>query len=782
MSTTTAAPAPVPPSPERRPHVLRSHDDERVDDWYWLGDRSDPAVIAHLRAENDYAEASLAPLARLRDDLYREMVARIDETDLSVPVRKGPWWYYERTEEGRSYPLHCRRPAGTVGEPPPLGEPPPGVEQVLLDENALAEGHGYLQVANLAVSPDHAWLAYAVDTTGAERYELRFRRVAPAGPDARPSVVAGGTSEAVAAGGTSEAVAAGETVPDTYYGLAWANDNATVFYTRVDDAMRPHQLWRHRLGEDPSGDVMVMEEPDERFVLQVGRTKDGAVIVVALHSTVTSEAWTIPAGAPETPPRVVEPRREGVEYHVDHLRTSPEGPGLLLVVTNDDATDFRLMAVGDDDPGRRHWREVLPHRPGTRLQGVDVFDRWLVVDERLDGEQRLRVVPLRSGGPEGTHPLGGDLLARSRLVEAREHPSTTWEGANPEAASETVRLEQTSLVSPREVSDLTFATGESSLRKRQRVLGGYEPSRYRTFRLWATAEDGTRVPMSVVHRTDLLADDGAAPGTPPATPAPCLLYGYGAYEHSIDPVFSSLRLSLLDRGFVFAVAHVRGGGELGRRWYEEGKLLAKPHTFTDFVACARHLVDAGFTVPERMAARGGSAGGLLIGAVANLAPELFAALVAEVPFVDCLTTMLDASLPLTVGEWDEWGNPAADPAVYAVMRSYSPYDNVRSRSADGSPLRYPDILATAGLNDNRVGYWEPAKWVARLRDASPANRVLLRTELGAGHGGPSGRYDAWRDEALVYAFLLDALGVAPAEHGGTSPACPSPSPGVPTPR
>ncbi|HUZ10742.1 MAG TPA: S9 family peptidase [Acidimicrobiales bacterium] len=763
MTTEAPPTTPAPPSPERRPHVLRAHGDERIDEWYWLADRADPAVIAHLRAENDHTDAALAHLAGLRADLYQEMVARIDETDLSVPVRRGPWWYYERTEEGKSYPVHCRRPAGPDGEAPPTGEPPAGVEQVLLDENALAEGREYLQVANLAVSPDHRWLAYAVDSTGAERFELRFRRVASA-----PSVAGDGARDGAREG--ARTVDAAESVPDTYYGLAWANDNATVFYTRVDDAMRPHQLWRHHLGDDPSEDVLVMEEPDERFVLQPGRTKNGCMIVIALHSTTTSEVWIIPADTPEASPRVVEPRREGVEYHIDHLRTSPDGPGRLLVVTNDGAEDFRLMAVGDGDPGRRHWREVLPHRPGTRLQDVDVFDRWLVVDERLDGEARLRVVPLRSDVQQGADPLGGDLLGRSWLVEASEHPSTTWAGANPEPASEMLRLEQTSLVSPRAVSDLTFATGEASLRKRQRVLGGYEPSCYRTFRLWATAEDGTRVPMSVVHRADLLADQGAPPGTPPAEPAPCLLYGYGAYEHSIDPVFSSLRLSLLDRGFVFAVAHVRGGGELGRRWYEGGKLLAKPHTFTDFVACARHLVDAGFTVPGQMAARGGSAGGLLIGAVANLAPDLFAALVAEVPFVDCLTTMLDASLPLTVGEWDEWGNPVTDPAAYAVMRSYSPYDNVRSRTVDGSPLRYPDILATAGLNDNRVGYWEPAKWVTKLRAANPANRVLLRTELGAGHGGPSGRYDAWRDEALVYSFLLDALGVVTGEPDGSSPA------------
>jgi oligopeptidase B len=488
----------------------------------------------------------------------------------------------------------------------------------------------------------------------------------------------------------------------------------------------------------------------------VGWTKDRAFVVATLQSNTTSEVWVIPADDPEAPARLVEPRRQGIEYSVEHVPGRGDGPGWLLLVTNDEALDFRLVAVPADAPGHERRRPVLDHRPGTRLDDVDVFESWLVVSERLDGELRLRVVPLESQDD----PFGADPLGRSWLVGSDEHPAVTWEGPNPEYASTDLRFEQSSLVSPRAVFDTKLATGRPTLRKRQPVLGGYDASRYRTYRLWADAADGRRVPVSVVHRADLLADPEAAPGTPPAVPAPCLLYGYGAYEQCIEPAFSSLRLSLLDRGFVFAIAHVRGGGELGRSWYEDGKLSAKPHTFTDFIACARHLVARGFTTPELLAARGGSAGGMLMGAIVNLEPELFKAVVAEVPFVDCLTTMLDDTLPLTVGEWEEWGNPVTDPDAYATMKSYSPYDNVTSLKPDGTAVRHPRILATAGLHDPRVGYWEPAKWVARLREAEPGNRFLLKTELVAGHAGPSGRYDAWRDEALVVAFVLDALGLA----------------------
>ncbi|MGP8008097.1 MAG: S9 family peptidase, partial [Acidimicrobiales bacterium] len=560
-----------PPSPERRPVELVAHGDVRVDDWYWLRDKDDPAVIDHLKAENAYTEAATTHTADLRQRLFDEMVARIEETDLSVPARKGPWLYYSRTVEGSSYGIHCRRPA----------DGPEDAEEVILDENALADGHEYFALGNLAVSPDHRWLAYSTDTTGAERYTMRFVDLTTGGESA-------------------------ESLEDTSYGMAWANDNATVFVIRVDAAMRPYQLWRHRVGAEPAGDVLVYEEPDERFYLGVGRTKDDRFVLLGLDSKVTSEYRVLPADDPGGDFTLVEGRRQGIEYSVDHDRGDRDGgrAGRFLIVTNDGAEDFRLMEAPDDRPGRRAWSEVIPGRPGVRLDAVDPFAGHLVVYEREDGETRMRVVDAATG--------------ISTPVEQPESPSTVWGGTNLEYDTSTLRYEYTSMVTPRSVFDLDLRSGVSELRKRQPVLGDFDPEHYRTERRWARSEDGTRVPISLVYRTDLVGTSVL-----PGAGAPCLLYGYGSYEASMDPTFSSLRLSLLDRGFVFAIAHVRGGGEMGRHWYEDGKLLDKPNTFADFVACARTLIDEGWTAPDRLVARGGSAGGLLIGAVANLAPELF---------------------------------------------------------------------------------------------------------------------------------------------------------------
>ena len=577
-------PGPVPPVPERRPERLEAHGDVRIDDWYWLRDKEDPAVIAHLEAENAYTEAMTSGTSRLREDLFAEMVARIEETDLSVPVRKGPWLYYGRTVEGSSYGIHCRRPAGPDGGTSSLAgggaaavDTVPGDEVVLLDENVLAEGHDYFALGNLEVSPDHRWLAYSTDTTGGERYTMRFIDL-------------------------DTGKASGEDLPDTSYSAAWANDNATVFYVRVDEAMRPFQVWRHRVGTDPAGDALVYEETDDHFYLGVGRTKDDRYILIGLDSKVTSEYRALPADQPEGAFTVIEPRRQGVEYSVDHDRGDPAGgrPGRFLVVTNDGAEDFRLMEAPDESPGRAHWREVIPARDGVRLDSVDPFAGHLVVYEREGGETRARVIDAASGA--------------STSLERPESPSTVWGGANPEYESTTLRYEYTSLVTPRSVYELDLGSGHSALLKRQPVLGDFDPGRYRTERRWARAGDGTEIPLSVVYRPDLVGDPG------PTGPAPCLLYGYGSYEVSIDPTFSSLRLSLLDRGFVFAIAHIRGGGEMGRSWYEHGKFEDKPNTFTDFVTCAATLIDEGWTSPDRLVARGGSAGGLLMGAVANLAP------------------------------------------------------------------------------------------------------------------------------------------------------------------
>jgi len=462
----------------------------------------------------------------------------------------------------------------------------------------------------------------------------------------------------------------------------------------------------------------------------------------------TSEIHYVQADAPTEPLKMLEIRRHGIEYSVEHL-TDRSGRGWWLKVTNEDATDFRLLV---SRVGELEWREVIGERVGERLDGVDAFESFLAISERHDGCAAVRIVEIL----DDDDPFGDHLLERSTLIEAEANPSTVSLSANPTFDTTQLRVSITSLVTPRLVADVVVATGEMIVRKQQKVLGGYDANDYVTGRIWVQASDGVRIPVSLVARRDLVerrSDDELAP----AKPAPLLLYGYGSYEISIDPGFSSLRLSLLERGVIFAIAHVRGGGEMGRSWYEMGKLAQKPTTFSDFVRVARYLVDEGWTTPDQLAARGGSAGGLLMGAVMNLAPDLFRAVIAEVPFVDALTTMLDESLPLTVGEWEEWGNPDASSTAYRTMKSYSPYDNVRALNDDGTARVYPDLFAAGGLNDSRVGFWEPAKWVLKLRDANPANVAYLKTEMGAGHGGPSGRYDAWRDEAQILAWLLNEI-------------------------
>jgi len=729
------------PRVEQRPFEITRHGDTRVDPYYWLRDREDEAVLAHLRAENDYLARELAPLAPLENELFEEIKARIEETDISVPTRRGDWWYYERTREGLNYPISCRvRVTPGVATPPEIT--PDAVvedEQVILDENLEAQGHDFLSVGVLAVSPDDAWVAVGTDVEGDERHRVTVRPLAgQAGVD--------------------------DTLDDVYYGFAWAGDSRHFFYTRVDDAMRPWQLWRHELGTSADADVLVLQEDDAQYNVSVGRSRDDDVIVVCVASSSTSEYYYLEALTPTAPLRLLEARRQDIEYSVEHLRDSA-GRRWWLKITNEDATDFRLLVrrVGEDTP----WRELIAHRPGRRLDGVDTFATFLALSERVDGCASVSVVELL----EGDDPFGDDLAARARVVDGGPAPTTVALAANAVHEATTLRVVITSLVTPRLIADLDVASGELTVLRQQRVLGGYEPSRYVTGRLWVRASDGVDIPVSVVARRDLVEVDAAGALTA-RQPAPFLLYGYGSYEISIDPAFSSLRLSLLDRGIIFAIAHVRGGGEMGRSWYEMGKLAQKPTTFSDFVAVARHLVDAGWTTPAQLAARGGSAGGLLMGAVMNLAPDLFRCVVAEVPFVDALTTMLDDTLPLTVGEWEEWGNPDASATAYRTMKSYSPYDNVRATNDDGSPRVYPHLYAAGGLNDSRVGFWEPVKWVLKLRDANADNVAYLKTEMGAGHGGPSGRYDAWRDEAQVLAYLVSEI--AP-DAINSSPLSPSPA-------
>jgi oligopeptidase B len=683
--------SPTPPTAPRRPHALSIHGDERVDDWYWMRDRDDPAVIAHLEAENAYAEALLAPSARLRDRIFTEIRSRVQETDTSAPMPDGPWTYYTRTVEGEQYAIHCRRSRDG------------GDEQVMLDENELAAGQDYFALGSFEVSPDHRLLAYSTDVSGGERFTLRFRDL-ERGTDL-PDVVENVT-----------------------YGLAWSDDVCTCFYVRPDVAIRPNEIWRHRLGAPPGDDVRVFREDDERFFLGVGRTRSGRFILIDAESKLTSETWFIPSNAVEQAPTVIIAREHEHEYTVEHHLHPELGDRFLIVTNSEGARDFRVVAAPVTDPGRATWTELVAHRAGTRIDSVDAFRDHLAISERSDGLDRVRVMRFDTG--------------TWTTLPASDPVFSMWVGPNLEFDAPTLRYGYTSLVAPVTDFDYDPASGRSSVVKVQPVLGGYDPAAYTSARIWATADDGTKIPISVVHRRDVDLD-GAAPA---------LLAGYGAYEHSSDPVFRAARLSLLDRGFVFAIAHVRGGGELGREWYEQGRLEHKQNSFTDFVACAEALVANDYSAPGRLVARGGSAGGLLMGAVANLRPDLFAAIVAEVPFVDVVTTMLDPELPLTVTEWEEWGDPR-DAADYARMKSYSPYDNVSAQA-------YPAMFVTTGLNDPRVQYWEPAKWVAKLRSKTTSDKpIVLRTELEAGHGGPSGRYDAWRDEATVLAFVCTSVGI-----------------------
>jgi oligopeptidase B len=697
---TTETPVPV---AKRVPAERTHHGDTVVDEYAWLAAKDDPETIAYLTTENAYTEARTAHLEGLRAELFEETRRRTQETDLSVPNRKGGYWYYTRTVEGQQYGVHCRRAVRDGETEPPVsvdGAPLDG-EEVLLDGNLLAEGHDFFSLGAFDVSPDARWLAYSTDFSGDERFTLRVKDLS-----------------------TGEVLA--DEVPDTFYGTAWSADASVLFYVTVDEAWRPNRVWRHTVGTPSGEDVVVHQEDDERFWVGVELTRSERFIVVDIHSKITSEVRVIPAGNPTGIPAVIAPRRQGIEYAVEHHGHR------FLILHNDGAEDFALAYTSADAPG--DWVPLIEHSPGTRLESVDAFENHLVVSLRNNGLTGLRVLPVGGGDsydidfPEPIYSVGLD--------------------ANPEYQSRQVRVRYSSLVTPDSVYDVDLVTRALVLRKQKPVRPGpdgraYDPADYEQHRDWALADDGTRVPISLVCRAD----------TPRDGSAPCVIYGYGSYEASMDPWFSIARLSLLDRGVIFAVAHIRGGGELGRRWYDEGKLLAKKNTFTDFVACARHLVKSGWTAGDRLVARGASAGGLLMGAVANLAPDAFTGIVAQVPFVDALTSILDPSLPLTVTEWEEWGNPLDDPEVYAYMKTYTPYENVAA-------VDYPAILAVTSLNDTRVLYHEPAKWVARLRAVAPQGDYLLKTEMGAGHGGPSGRYDAWKEEAFINAWILDRLGRA----------------------
>ncbi len=681
------SPIALPPIAAQQSQVLLLHGDDRVDPYFWLRHRDDPNTIAYLNAENDYTEAMMAHTEALQTTLYDEILARIQETDLSVPYRKGDYYYYARTETGKAYPIYCRK-AGALDAP----------EELLLDQNTLAEGYDFFDLGLLAVSPNHQILAYAVDTSGSERYTLLFLNLT-----------------------TGQLYP--ETILETGYGFAWGNDNQTVFYTLVDEANRPFKLLRHQLGSAVSDDELVYHEADDSYYLSVGKTRSDAYILLELQSKITSEIHYLDANQPEGKFQVIQPRSSGVEYQVEHHSDS------FYIVTNDEALNFKLMQTPVTAPTKDHWRLVIPHRDAVLLEGVSAFAKHLVIYEREAGLPTVRVRQFANG--------------EEHYIDFPDPTYDVDEGSNPEFDTDTLRFNYASLVTPRSVFDYNLETQVRELKKETPVLGGYDRTQYTSERLMATATDGSQVPISIVYKKGM-AKDGKNP---------LLLTGYGSYGFSYPATFSSTRLSLLERGVVVAIAHIRGGSEMGRQWYEDGKFLNKKNTFTDFIACGEHLIAQGWTAAEHLAILGGSAGGLLMGVVMNLRPDLCKAVVAHVPFVDVVTTILDDHLPLSVIEREEWGDPN-DLTFYDYMKSYSPYDNVEAKA-------YPNVLITAGLNDSRVAYWEPAKWTAKLRSLkTDDNRLLLKTNMGAGHGGASGRYDSLRETAFEYAFLFDQWGLA----------------------
>ncbi|MGV9857919.1 S9 family peptidase [Gordonia sp. NPDC003425] len=714
------------PAAKKVPSERVHHGDTFVDDYEWLRDKDDPEVVAFLEAENAYTEENTADLADLRASIFGEIKARTKETDMSVPSRRGNYWYYGRTHEGKQYGINCRCPIRGEDDwtPPEISDDAtlPG-EQILLDANVEAEGHDFFSLGALSVSHDGQWLAYSTDVVGDERYTLRFRNL-----------------------DTGELLP--ETIADTAGGAVWSLDAAHVFYQTVDAAWRPDTVWRHDIGAGTE-DVKVFHEPDERYWVGMGTTRSDKYLMIAAGSKITSECYVLAADDPTGEFRSVAPRVDGVEYTVEHAEIG--GSDYFLIVHNDirdgeKADDFAIDIAPVDDPGAR--TEFIGHRRGVRIEDIDAFRDYLVLSYRADALPRVSIADLRR--IDGV-PVAEDFV---EVAVAQELFSLGLAG-NREWVTPRLRFGYGSFIEPAELFELDVHTGERVLLKRQPVLGGYDVADYVQSREWATAADGTRIPLSIVRHTDV-----AAPGDPGQAPAPLLIYGYGSYEASFDPGFSVSRLSLLDRGVVFVLAHIRGGGEMGRHWYENGKTLTKKNTFTDFVDSARYLVDRGWTTPGQMVAEGGSAGGLLMGAVANLAPELFGGILASVPFVDALTSILDPSLPLTVIEWDEWGDPLHDPTVYEYMKSYSPYENVTAQP-------YPPILAETSLNDTRVMFTEAAKWVAKLQDLSTSdNPILLKTEMSAGHGGVSGRYKQWEEIAFELAWILRQTGaVTPSPAG-----------------
>lgn len=677
----------TPPIAKKIPKELTIHENTRIDNYFWLNQREDQEVINYLEAENEYTDYILKPTEELQEKLFEEMKSRIKETDQSVPYEKNGYFYYTRYEEGKEYPIYCRKKNSLDNN-----------EEILLDVNIMADGYDYFHVNGLSVSPDNKMMAYGVDTISRRMYTIKIKNLE-----------------------TGEILNDVMNITTGY--AVWANDNKTLFYTKKDEeTLRSNQIFKHKLGDDATADLKVYEEADETFNASVWKTKSEKYIIIGSYSTMSEEYRFLNANNPDENFKVIQERERGLEYSIAHFGD------YFYIKTNLDAKNFRLMRTPVNKTEKENWEEVIAHRDDVFLEGMELFKDYLVVQEREQGLTKLRIINWET---KDEHYLQFD-----------EEVYMAYVSTNPNFDSEVLRFGYTSMTTPSSTYDYNMRTHEKELKKQQEVLGDFDPANYETKRLWATADDGTKVPMSVVYRKGIKLDGNN----------PTLLYAYGSYGATMDPYFSSTRLSLLDRGFVYALAHIRGGQYLGREWYEDGKLLKKINTFTDFNDCAEFLIEAKYTNPDKLFAMGGSAGGLLMGAIVNMQPELYKGVVAAVPFVDVVTTMLDESIPLTTGEFDEWGNPK-EKEYYDYMLSYSPYDQVKAQD-------YPAMLVTTGLHDSQVQYWEPAKWVAKLREMKTDDNVLLlHTNMDAGHGGASGRFEALKEYAMEYAFMFQQLGI-----------------------
>ncbi len=677
---------PKPPVAKVVPKVDTLHGDICVDNYYWLRDKSNPEVIKYLEDENSYTEAVTQHTEKFQQKLYEEMVGRIKETDLTVPVRNGDYYYYSRTEEGKQYRIYCRKKGSLDAE-----------EEILLDINDLAKGHEFYALAASDPSPNHELLLYTVDTTGSEVYTLYIKDLK-----------------------TGQVLK--DMIDSTSGSAEWANDNKTIFYTTLDEAKRPYKLFRHKLGSNSQNDPLIYHEKDDAYFLGISKTRSKAYLLMSMGSMTTTEVWYLKADNPTGKFKLIHPRQHEMEYYVSHHGNK------FYIRTNDSAKNFKLVEAPVSNPRKKNWKDVIPHRDSVMLDGIETFKNHLVVFERKKSLKHIRVRNLTNN--------------EEHYVEFPEPVYTFWSNRFVEFNTNLLRFTYMSLVTPRSIFDYNMDARTRELKKQYEVLGGYDPNQYESERVFARASDGTEIPISMVYKKGMVKNGKA----------PLLLYGYGAYGMSMEPYFSSTRLSLLDRGFIYAIAHIRGGEEMGRYWYDQGKLLNKKNTFTDFIACAEYLVAEKYTSSDRLVISGASAGGLLMGAVTNMRPDLFRAVVADVPFVDLINTMMDPSIPLTVIEYEEWGNPN-DKEYYDYMKSYSPYDNIEAKS-------YPTILITTNLNDSRVAYWEPAKLTAKLRATkTDDNLLLLKTKMVAGHGGASGRYDYLKDVAFEYTFIFDLFGI-----------------------